>query len=137
MATYLDSFDPETGEPTAPEPQASEALGEFADACSEAGGSGGGDDDGPAVAEFAFGDIQIDGEAAVISVSGECSDGTYPTDVELSYGPFGDVAPAADLGGGEYEFTIDVVAGATPEQLQVELGLEPDMIETSITGTCG
>lgn len=130
---YLDSIDPATGEPTAPEPQGSEALLAFSEGCSEAGG----DDTGPATATFTYGDIQVTGESAVISVSGACSDGSFPTDVELVYGPFSATAAGEDLGGGEYSFTIDVAAGATAEQLQVELGLEPDFIDSSITGTCG
>lgn len=144
LAAYVTSFDDQTGEPSAPEPEPSEALTPVFETCTEllAGDDGGTTD--PNTAEFAFGDIRINGETAIISVSGACSDGTYPTEVELVYGPFSAVAPGVDLAtvgrasvGGEYEFTIDVAAGATEAALQDELGLDPESIESSITGTCG
>ncbi len=137
LAAYVTSFDDQTGEPSAPEPEPSEALTPVFETCSELLAT---DDTTPAgggEATFTYGSIQIAGESAVISVSGECTDGTFPTGVELVFGPFSDIATAADLGGGEYEFTIDVAAGATEAQLQDELGLDPESIETSITGTCG
>ena len=133
---FLDSVESGTGEPTAPQPEPTEALANAAASCRDDDGSDGGVP-GPATATFTYRDLQIAGDTAVIQVSGACSDGSFPTDVELSYGPFGDVAPGVDAGGGEYEFTVDVVAGAIEENLVVELGLEPESIEYSITSTCG
>lgn len=136
LSAFLDSVESGTGEPTAPQPEPTEALANAAASCRDDDGSDGGVP-GPATATFTYRDLQIAGDTAVIQVSGACSDGSFPTDVELSYGPFGDVAPGVDAGGGEYEFTVDVVAGAIEENLVVELGLEPESIEYSITSTCG
>ena len=136
LSAFLDAVDTGTGEPTAAQPEPTDALANAVASCRDDDGSDGGDP-GPSTATFTYGDLQIAGATAVIEVSGECSDGSFPTDVELSYGPFGDVATGVDVGGGEYEFTIDVVAGAIEENLVVELGLEPESIEYSVTGTCG
>lgn len=144
LVTFVTSFDDATGEPSAPEPEPSEALTPVFEACTEllAGDDSGATD--PNTAVFTYNEMVITGETATILVSGACSDGTYPTEVELVYGPFSAVAPGVDLAtvgrasvGGEYEFTIDVAAGATEAQLQDELGLDPESIEGSITGTCG
>ena len=137
LAAYVTSFDDQTGEPSEPQPEPSEALAPVFETCSDLLAT---DDTTPAgggEAAFTFGAIQVAGGSAVVSVSGECTDGTFPTEVELVYGPFSTVATASDLGGGEYEFTIDVADGATEAQLQDELGLDPESIESSITGTCG
>lgn len=136
LVAYVTSFDDETGEPTGSAPEPTEALTAFTAGCAELLGGGDGGDTGPAQPTFTYGGIQVTGETAVVSVTGQCSDGSFPTEVELVYGPFSDVAPAQDLGGGEYEFTIDVTAGATEDQLQSELGLEPDLIDASIESTC-
>lgn len=136
LVAYVTSVDDETGEPTGNVPEASQVLTTFTAGCAELLGSDNGGDHGPAQPTFTFGGVQITGETAVVSVSGECSDGSFPTEVELVYGPFSDVASAQDLGDGDYEFTIDVAAGATEDQLQSELGLEPDLIEASIESTC-
>lgn len=136
LVAYVTSVDDETGEPTGTAPEATEALTAFTAGCAELLGGGDGGDAGPAQPTFTYGGIQVTGETAVISVTGQCSDGSFPTEVELVYGPFSDVAPGQDLGGGEYEFTIDVAVGATEDQLQSELGLEPDLIDASIESTC-
>lgn len=130
LVAYVTSFDDETGEPSAPSPEPSEALTAYAEGCSEllgdSSGTGGG------TPTFTYESMQISGETAVITYTGECPDGSFPTGTGVAVGFSTEPTLAADLGNGEYELTIDVATGATEDQLVAELGL-PDTIE----GTCG
>lgn len=134
LVTYVTSVDEETGEPTGSVPEASEALTTFTAGCAELLGAGDGDtgDAGGGDPTFSVTGFGLNGTTATYAIAGTCPDGSFPTDVQLTYGPLGEVAIAEDTGDGSYEFDIEVVAGAPEEQLSQELGI-PDGIE----GTCG
>lgn len=130
VVAYVTSVDEETGEPTAPTPEASEALTAFTAGCAELVGGGDAGGDGPTFSVTGSG---INGTTATFIVTGSCPDGSFPTDVQLTYGPLGEVAVAEEplTPDGSYEFDIEVTAGASEADVLDELGV-PDDIE----GTC-
>lgn len=119
---------------TTPQPTPGDELQAAYDHCVELLDLGEVPDAGEAF--FGYHSMQIAGGTAVVTVAGSCRDDSTPTDVEMRL-PLGGTVPGTDVGAGNFEFTVDVTDTADEATLVVELGLEPDEIDETISGTCG
>lgn len=131
IVAYLTSADPQSGEPTAPEPEPSETLAAVLATCASNAGTATSE---AGAGEVTYQSMDLADGIATITVTAACDDGTFPEDVFLSFD--GEQLGAFDRGDGEFAVSVEVDADATEEALIDELGLGPDDLSTTFSTSC-